>query len=78
MPILVPIEEMVRNAGRYLLLAESGQTILITRGETAVAKLTGLRAEEAREDRLAMVKSLFGLLPKDASLGAAQEERSRV
>ncbi len=72
MPILVPIEEMVRNPGRYLLLAESGQTILITRNETAVAKLTGLRAEEAREDRLGLVKSLFGLLPKDTSLEASR------
>ena len=70
MSLMVPVEGMERNTDRYLLLAENGQIILITRGETVVAKLIGVRAEEERADKLRVVKSIFGILPKNASLEA--------
>ena len=61
--------ELKQNLGKYLLLAET-EDVFITRNGRVVAKLTN-----PYQDRVEMAKSLFGIIPPDASLEQAREER---
>lgn len=61
--------ELKRNLGKYLTLAET-EDIYITRNGRAVAKLSN-----PNQDRVAMAKSLFGILSADITLEVAREER---
>ena len=57
------------NLGKYLLLSEK-EDIFITKNGKIVAKLTN-----PHQDRVEVAKSLFGILPKEADIEAAKEER---
>lgn len=61
--------ELKQNLGKYLLLSAK-EDIYITKNGKIVAKLTN-----PHQNRVDMAKSLFGILPQDASLEDAKEER---
>lgn len=61
--------ELKQNLGKYLLLS-SKEDIYITKNGKIVAKLTN-----PHQNRVDTAKSLFGILPEDASLEDAKEER---
>lgn len=61
--------ELKKNLGKYLLLSAK-EDIYITKNGKIVAKLTN-----PHQNRVDMAKSLFGILPQDASLEDAKEER---
>lgn len=61
--------ELKLNLGKYLLLAET-EDIYITKNGKVVAKLSN-----PNQDRVAIAKSLFGVLPDDVTLEEAREER---
>ena len=52
------------------LLLSAKEDIFITKNGKIVAKLTN-----PHQDRVEVAKSLFGILPKDADLNEAKEER---
>ena len=60
--------ELKNNLGKYLLSAK--EDVFITKNGKVVAKLTN-----PHQDRVEVAKSLFGILPKDADLNEAKEER---
>lgn len=61
--------EFKKNLGKYLLLAAT-EDVYITRNGKLVAKLTNPNL-----DRVAMAKSLFGVLSPELTLEEAREER---
>ncbi|AEE14489.1 prevent-host-death family protein [Thermodesulfobium narugense DSM 14796] len=54
--------ELKNNIGKYLELA-SKEDIYITKNGKAIAKLTN-----TKHDKVKVAKSLFGIMPADASL----------
>ena len=67
--MLITATEFKTNLGKYLALANE-EDIIITKNGKSIAKLTN-----PNKDKVAMAKSLFGILPPDASLEEAKEER---
>ena len=65
----VTATELKNNLGKYLLLSAT-EDIFIPKNGKVVAKLTN-----PYEDRVKTVKSLFGILPKDADIEAVRQER---
>ena len=61
--------ELKNNLGKYLLSSET-EDIFITKYGKIVAKLTN-----PYQDRVEVAKSLFGILPEDADIELAKEER---
>ena len=61
--------ELKQNLGKYLLLSAS-EDVYITKNGKVVAKLTN-----PNQNRVKTAKSLFGILPVDASLEDARAER---
>ncbi len=61
--------ELKNNLGKYLLLSAT-EDIYITKNGKVVAKLVN-----PHQNRVEIAKSLFGVLPKDADLDKAREER---
>ncbi len=61
--------ELKQNLGKYLLLSAS-QDVYITKNGKIVAKLTN-----PNQNRVETAKSLFGILPENASLEDARAER---
>jgi len=61
--------ELKQNLGKYLLLSAK-EDIFIKKKKKIVAKLTN-----PYQNRVDTAKSLFGILPKDACLEDAKEER---
>lgn len=61
--------ELKNNLGKYLLLSET-QDVFITKNGKIVAKLTN-----PYQDRVEIAKSLFGILPENADVEIAKEER---
>ncbi|MBQ3545687.1 MAG: type II toxin-antitoxin system prevent-host-death family antitoxin [Lachnospiraceae bacterium] len=61
--------ELKNNLGKYLLLSAT-EDIYITKNGKIVAKLVN-----PYQDRVEAAKSLFGILPKDADVDEAREER---
>lgn len=61
--------ELKSKMGKYLEMAAEEEIIIVKNGKK-IAKLT-----PATEDKVEVAKSLFGILPKDASLEKAREER---
>lgn len=61
--------ELKKNLGKYLLLSAK-EDILITKNGKIIAKLTN-----PNQNRVNTAKSLFGILPEDASLEDAKAER---
>ncbi len=62
--------ELKTNLGKYLQLAEQ-EDVLITRNGKAIAKLTS-----PYKNQMALVESLFGILPPDITVEEAIEERT--
>jgi len=69
--MFITATELKTNIGKYLSLA-SKEDIIITKNGKSIAKLTN-----TNEDKVAMAKSLFGILPSDATLEQAREERMK-
>ena len=67
--MLVSLSELKTNPGKFVAMADQ-QDIYITRNGKRVAKLTN-----ARQDKMASAKALFGILPADVNLDSAREER---
>jgi len=67
--MLITATEFKTNIGKYLTLA-ANEEIIITKNGKSIAKLTN-----TNEDKVEVAKSLFGILPGDASLEQAREER---
>lgn len=67
--MLITATEFKTNIGKYLKLAAE-EEIIITKNGKSIAKLT-----HANEDKVEVAKSLFSILPCDASLEQAREER---
>ena len=65
----ITAKELKQNLGKYLLLSAK-EDILITKNGKIVAKLTN-----PNQNKVNMAKSLFGILPEDASLDDAKAER---
>lgn len=61
--------ELKQNLGKYLLLSAK-EDILITKNGKIIAKLTN-----PNQNRVNTARSLFGMLPEDASLEDARAER---
>ncbi|UQZ91117.1 type II toxin-antitoxin system prevent-host-death family antitoxin [Deltaproteobacteria bacterium Smac51] len=66
--MIITSTEFKTNIGKYLDLVDS-EEIIITRNGKRVAKLVDAT------DKSDLVKALKGVLPVDASLEAAKEER---
>ena len=67
--MIVTATEFKRNLGQYLLLS-SFEDIYISRYGRIVAKLTN-----PCQSRVAIAKSLFGILPQTMTFEEAREER---
>lgn len=61
--------ELKQNLGKYLLLSAQ-EDIYITKNGKVIAKLTN-----PYQNRVETAKSLFGILPNDADIDAARNER---
>lgn len=61
--------ELKSNLSKYLLLSAT-EDIYITRNGKVISKLTN-----PFQERVAVAKSLFGVLPADVTLEEAREER---
>lgn len=61
--------ELKQNLGKYLLLS-AREDIYITKNGKVIAKLTN-----PHQNRVETAKSLFGILPEDADIDAARNER---
>ncbi len=61
--------ELKQNLSKYLLMAEK-EDVFITRNGKVVAKLTN-----PYQDRVAMAKSLFGIIPRDMTAEQVHKER---
>jgi prevent-host-death family protein len=67
--MLVSATELKNNLGKYLALALK-EDIYITKNGKKIARLTS-----PTQGKIEMAKSLFGILPQDASLEQVREER---
>ncbi|KJR45292.1 Uncharacterized protein conserved in archaea [Desulfosporosinus sp. I2] len=67
--MLITATEFKTNIGKYLSMVDE-EEIIITKNGKKIAKLT-----PATEDKIETAKSLFGILPSDASIEKAREER---
>lgn len=67
--MIISATEFKTNIGKYLLLADN-EDIIITKNGKIIAKLTN-----TKEDKVNMAKSLFGILPQDASDKDIKKER---
>lgn len=61
--------ELKQNLGKYLLLS-ADEDIFITKNGKVIAKLSN-----PNQNRVDTARSLFGILPEDASLEDARSER---
>ena len=61
--------ELKNNLGKYLELSAK-EDIFITKNGKIIAKLSN-----PYQEKVSVAKSLFGILPKDADLDKAKEER---
>jgi len=64
--MFITATELKTNIGKYLSLA-SKEDIIITKNGKSIAKLTN-----TNEDKVAMAKSLFGILPSDVYFRAGK------
>lgn len=67
--MLITATELKTNIGKYLTMAAE-EEVIITKNGKKIAKLT-----RVTEHKIETAKSLFGILPSDASLEEAREER---
>ncbi len=66
----VTATELKNNLGKYLLLSAT-EDVFITKNGKVVAKLTS-----PYENRVQTVRSLFGILPREADIDEARRERT--
>ena len=69
--MLITATELKTNIGKYLAAADK-EDIIITKNGKGIARLTSIGG-----DKVAIARSLFGILPRDASIKQAREERLR-
>ena len=67
--MIISLSDLKSNPGKYVTLAEQ-EDILITRHGKNVARLVS-----AKTDKRAAARALFGILPHDADMVVAREER---
>jgi prevent-host-death family protein len=67
--MVISLSELQVNPEKYVDIAHR-EDVYITRNGKRVAKLTGTTS-----DKIAGIKSLFGILPPDTDLDQAREER---
>lgn len=67
--MFITATELKNNLGKYLMLA-ANEDILITKNGKSIAKLSSIA-----ENKVSAAESLFGILPADASIEEAREER---
>lgn len=67
----VSVSELKTNIGKYVDMAEK-QDIFITKNGKQVAKLVSTKI-----DKVAAMKSIFGIIPPDADLDEARMGRLR-
>jgi prevent-host-death family protein len=67
--VIITATELKNNVGKYLLAAEK-EDIIVTKRGRSVALIT-----LPKKDKAASVKSLFGILPANATLEEAREGR---
>ena len=65
----VSVSELKTNVGKYIDLAEL-QDVFITKHGKQVAKIVSTKI-----DRVAAMKSVFGVIPSDVDLDKAKAER---
>jgi len=65
----VSLTELKSNIGKYVTIADS-QDIIITKNGKPAAKLTN-----AKIDKVALMESLFGVIPSDVDFDAMKIER---
>ncbi|MCD8238872.1 MAG: type II toxin-antitoxin system Phd/YefM family antitoxin [Clostridiales bacterium] len=65
----ISLSELKANVGKYVIMAQS-EDIFITKNGKVAAKLVN-----AKPDKAAAAKALFGILPSDIDLDKAREER---
>ncbi len=65
----ISLSELKANIGKYIEMAEH-QDIFITKNGKPAAKLTS-----ARVDRVALMESIFGIIPSDVNWDAIKMER---
>ena len=65
----VSLSELKTNVGKYVDIAQT-QDIFITRNGKQVAKIVSTKI-----DKVAAMKSIFGVIPPDADLDKTKEER---
>lgn len=67
----VTADELRADLEKYLKLAENEDVEITNEGKVVACLISPYK------DRLAMAESLFGVIPPDASLEEAREERMR-
>jgi len=65
----VSLSELKVNVGKYVDLSDA-QDIYITKNGKQVAKIVSTKI-----DRVAMMESLFGIIPRDVDMDAERMER---
>ena len=65
----ISVSELKTNVGKYIDLAET-QDIFITKNGKQVAKIVSTKI-----DKVAAMKSIFGVIPSDVDLNKAKAER---
>lgn len=65
----ITIQDLEQNTAKYINLSQR-EDILISVNGTVVAKLSN-----PNSSRVEKIKTLFGILPEDASLEKSREER---
>ena len=70
MPQIIPIKDLKNTSEISEMCHKSDEPIYITKNGKVVAKLTN-----PHQNRAETAKALFGILPKDADIDAARDER---
>ena len=65
----VSLSELKSNLGKYVVLADE-QDVIVTKNGKQIAKLTNTRT-----DKVTAAQALFGIIPNDADLDKAREDR---
>jgi len=65
----ISVSELKVNVGKYIDMAE-GQDIFITKNGKQVAKIVSTKI-----DKVAAMRSIFGIIPANAELDKAKAER---
>jgi len=67
--VFITADELKNNLSKYLMFA-ADEDIIITKNGKSIAKLTSIA-----EDKVSAIDSLLGILPVNASIEEARDER---